>query len=100
MSLSEATFNTLDHDKNPESMRRYFVEYLLKLLPNLKSNQQASPEIAYSIAGMLSSHFAQTLNNNDPLLEIMIIAGELETSPANSLELTEELIRKIESLIV
>ena len=47
---------------------------------------------------MLSSDFAQTLKDDDPLVEIMIIAGELEIAPENTLELTRELIQKIEAL--
>lgn len=73
------------------------MDFLLELLPSLRSDEQSSPEIAYFIAGMLASSFARTLSEDDPLMEIMIIAGELEVSPNNAAELTKELVRKIEA---
>jgi len=89
MTSSEATLNVLDQNNDPEITRSYFVDFLSGLLPDLESDQLSSSQIAYSIAGMLSSDFAQKLSDDDPLMEIMTIAGELEVAPENTPELTK-----------
>ena len=91
------TFNTLEQN-DPSEARRHAVSFLNDTLLALKSGKQPASKIAYEIAGMLATRFARSLSEDDPLLEIMIIAGELEIEPNNTKELTEELVQKIEAL--
>lgn len=71
------------------------ISFFNDALLALKSGKQP----AYEIAGMLASKFTQSLEEDDPLLEVMIIAGELEVKPKNTEELTQELIAKIETVM-
>ena len=86
----------LEQKEDHNFSRRSFIDFLTECLVHLKSLDQDPSHTAYLIAGMLDTEFAKTLEDHDPLTEIMIIAGELEVSPVNKSELTAELIEKIE----
>ncbi|HMH70019.1 MAG TPA: hypothetical protein VK502_01345 [Candidatus Saccharimonadales bacterium] len=94
---SQEIFNALERD-NTMTTRQHLIGFLDDVLLTLKSDKQAAPMVAYEIAGMLSTHFSRSLPEGDPLLEIMIIAGELEVESEDTEELTQELIKKIEAL--
>lgn len=96
MGLQE-TFDSLERDKLADA-RRHFISFLHDASLTLKSNERPPTTVAYEIAGMLSTQFARSLPKGDSLLEIMIIAGELEINPTNTKQLTQELIAKIELL--
>lgn len=95
MKSYESTYNSLDQRK-PHEARAALISFLSEILPDLTSGEQPAPEIAYVITCMMSSNFAHTLKDDDPPMEIMTIAGELEITPKNTQDLTRELIEKIE----
>ena len=89
----EELFNKLD--TNLANARQEFVDYLHSVSQELEQDTASAPRIAYDIAGMFATKFAHQLDEEDPLIEIMTIAGELEVKPENTDELRRELIDKI-----
>lgn len=65
---------------------------------SLKSGQDSAAIIAYSIAGLMATDYVKSLPSDDPLNEILVIAGELEIDPENKEALKNELIRAIDQL--
>lgn len=77
-----------------EIVTHFFKDIRLSLL-----NDGADPvHYAYKIAGLMGTNFAHRLSKDDPINEILVIAGELETNPLNAGALTQELMTKIGDL--
>jgi hypothetical protein len=91
---SREMFNRLD-GTDSTTARREFIGYLQTASQKIESDKASAPKVAYSIAGMFATDFAHNLDENDPLTEIMTIAGELEINPNDVEELRRELVRKI-----
>ncbi|HMI08990.1 MAG TPA: hypothetical protein VK497_01155 [Candidatus Saccharimonadales bacterium] len=99
--MNEATkiiYDNLYENHDAAALRSELTLYLKSLLSILADNPELTPQIAYTIAGMMATDYARSLQDDDPLAEIMTIAGELETSPNNASELTHELAQKIRVL--
>lgn len=97
MSLVD-NFKSIDGASSALESRQRLVQILRDKASELQSNPDDYAEIAYQIAGFLATNFAQQLSSDDPIDEILTIAGELETSPDNAVELRKELLQKINSL--
>lgn len=94
--MKSRLFETLDQN-DYEQARKRFGDYLKEaVLPALESGERPVPEIAYGLAGLLAPHFGQTLADDDPLMNIMVIAGELEIESENAEALGSEFITAIE----
>ena len=78
--------------------RRSLIGVLKKLADDLRLNQGEYASIAYSIAGLLATDYARNLKPNDPISEVLFLAGELEIGPPNADELLRELVQRIENL--
>lgn len=96
---SSAQFQSIDSAASLNEARNLVVEYLARGLRYLKSSPDKAGEIAYQIAGLMGTDFARNLDKNDPIDEILIIAGELECAHGNVETLREEIIKKIEAIL-
>lgn len=64
-------------------------------LDRQKAHPQHSRDIAYGIAGLLGTQFAAGLANNDPISEIMTLAGELELPEGQQGDATWDELRRL-----
>lgn len=74
--------NIFDQLNSPDDDLKERKHILLKHLQEQLNYRQQHPDeseqVAYDIAGLLSTDFAQSLPEGDPYLEILTLAGELE----------------------
>jgi len=75
---SELIYDQLDQPKPENQQRQMLAAYLREQLARRNEYPDQSREIAYHIAGLLSTMFAQSLDEDDPYLETLLLAGELE----------------------
>lgn len=94
----EKIYNFLDSEFDPNTKRVELVSYLKHCIESLPNNDNERQSIAYNIAGLLSTNFAESIHNNDPVNEVLILSGELETSDENNAEKWEELSKLIDKL--
>lgn len=92
----EHLFDSLN--SKDDTNRANVVSFLRYDAKRLQSQPELVYQIAYEIAGLMATEFARQLSTNDPIDEILIIAGELEVGPDNADDLRDELIQKIETL--
>ncbi|MFF0492841.1 hypothetical protein ACFYTQ_27740 [Nocardia sp. NPDC004068] len=78
--------------------RAHMTQFLKEQAVRLRDEPGQALQIAYEIAGLMATEFARTLGDDDPLDEVLTIAGELEVDPENADELYKELIEKIGQL--
>lgn len=90
-------FQSIDEVPRSEA-RTQMVQFIKEQAVRLRGDPDQAARIAYEIAGLMATEFAHTLDDSDPLDEILTIAGELEINPKNADELYEELIEKIDQL--
>lgn len=93
----DSVYERIDHLADEQS-RAEITSYLKALLPALSGDLERSTSAAYAIAGLMATEYARNLKNDDPIDEILTIAGELEIGPPNAQELRQELVSKIEAL--
>lgn len=96
--MSSRLFDRIDELPDEQS-RAEIISFLQEQLPALSSDLERSIEAAYSIAGLMATNYSRNLKDDDPIDEILIIAGELEVNPKNAEELRKELMVKIEALL-
>lgn len=81
-----------------EQFRSQVIDFLEKQLPTLSGDIELAVTAAYDIAGLMATKHARALSADDPIDEILTIAGELEINPENAEELRKELVDKIKAL--
>ena len=91
-------FDTIDAAPTPHESRQRLVQILKDEALRLRGNPDKYAEIAYTIAGYLATNFARHLSSDDPIDDILTIAGELEIKPTDAKELQQELLQKIDLL--
>lgn len=75
--MSPAIFDQLNNpiSKNPKAT---LLAYLVEQIASQAARPANSEEIAYSIAGLLSSRFVASLPDDDPYVKVLSIAAQLE----------------------
>jgi hypothetical protein len=92
-------FSRLDTTLPPTAKDRAMMSSFLKEQATaFRAHPDQTTRIAYAIAGMLATRFARNLPEDDPIDEILTIAGELEVNPDNASDLRKELLTKIDAL--
>lgn len=74
----ENIFDKLDSDAPESERRRLLYDYLINQLSRQKEKPEDSEVIAYEIAGLLSTTLATAMDEDDPLLQVLYMAGQLE----------------------
>jgi hypothetical protein len=85
-------------DTSDDKNRITLISFLKEEVKKLQDQPDLAIEIAYSIAGLMATDFARKLPEDDPIDEILTIAGELEIKPDNYEALRNELVNKVNAL--
>lgn len=94
----EKLYNSLDDNINPEINKNELITYLKSCAQLLLSDKTNRAGVAYEIAGLMSTKYARSLENDSELDEILTMAGELETEDASNDDRWMELVNKINDL--
>lgn len=95
---SNNNFESIDAAPTAHESRLRLVRVLKDAATELRSNPNDYAAIAYGIAGFFATDFVRQLSSDDPIDEILTIAGELEIKPTDAKELQQELLQKIDLL--
>lgn len=99
MANYDKQFQSLNKATSLETARQEFIDFLKTEAENLRTRPEDTIQIAYHIAGMLATNSARLIEQtNDPIGEILTIAGELEVNPPEASTLRDELLTKIDVL--
>ena len=74
----EKIYSALDGDGNIPEKRKAAINYLQECVDNLPNDPGERLKVAYKIAGLMSTNFALSLEDNDDIDQILTLAGELE----------------------
>jgi hypothetical protein len=92
-------YDELNTDGNDERSRMVLASFLRRAVTLRNRYPEIERDIAYTIAGLLSTTFAMSLKDDDPCEMILSVAGELELPPAHQGNVTwAELIAMVEAL--
>lgn len=94
----EKIYQSLDNIETNNTNRGLLITYLKECSNNIPKNTENKRSIAYNIAGLLSTKYAQELDEDDPIDKILTLAGELEVDDKDSDTGWLELIDRINSL--
>lgn len=94
----ERLHKSLNSELSPNVKRDELIVYLKTCVNNLPKDDKVRQSIAYNIASLLSTRFADTLKAGDAIDEILILAGELEVSNESDPAKWLQLCRLIERL--
>lgn len=101
LDLWEKTFDQLNCNYPPTVVARENVtEYLKSQIPTLKVSIFEQTKIAYQIAGLLSAEGVRYMRLDDPILNVLELAGKVEL-PARHRAKTEtwgQLVKLIHQL--
>lgn len=94
----DKVFETVEATKEPSLQRQLILNYLNSCLNLLKNDPEARQDIAYNIASLSATEYAQTLDEEDPLDITFAFASELEEEDGNHEDwpLLVELIESLE----
>jgi hypothetical protein len=71
-------YETVQETKEPAIQRQLIVNYILSYVKTLQEDLEARQDIAFNIATFVSTDYAQSLKEDDPLAITLAFAGELE----------------------
>ena len=74
----EKLYETLDDEVSTESRRTNLEIFLKTTIKTLSKTDRR--DFAYSVAGLLSTNYAQSLSRDDLMDRILTTAGEIEVS--------------------
>jgi len=92
----EQTYEILDNKDGSSDKREVLIIYLRNSIESLVGDPELRAKIAYDIAGLMSTSYALSLKDGDPIEEILTLAGELE---ANDSDVTEDKWKQLVTLI-
>lgn len=94
----EKLYNSLDKESTLNTQRQELITYLKTVVNALPENEDIRRTIAYDVAGLLSTHFAKSLDSSDLLDQILTLAGELEVPNQNDANKWAEFYSLIQKL--
>ncbi len=80
-SNTEKIYDALFASQSLEGHEAHLRGYLIEQLARYEREPDRGDEIAYTIAGLMSTPAVMNLHKDDPYLEILQLAGELELPP-------------------
>lgn len=98
MEQNEYIFKHLSEVRDPEKVRLDLASHIKSQLPRFQTVSDDTFDAAYQLAGLMATDYVRTLLDGDSLLEILALAGELETRPPDSKELAREIAAQIAAL--
>lgn len=94
----EKLHSSLDNETISNTQRQELIAYLKASIDTLPEDEGDRRTVAYEIAGLLSTHFAKSLDSHDTLDEILTLAGELEVPDENDAGKWAEFYKLIQKL--
>jgi len=74
----DKVYDTVQETKEPAVQRQLIISYILSYLKTLEDDPEARQDIAYNIATLESTDYAQSLDEEDRLAVTLAFASELE----------------------
>lgn len=88
----EHIYAELDSHKSEPIKEGILRDYLKQRLSSLPVSAPERRKVAYDIAGLLSTSYAKTLEDNSPYEQILTLAGELEVSESDNAQKWTDLL--------
>jgi hypothetical protein len=80
----DKVYDTVQETKEPAIQRQLIINYIMSYVKTLEDDPEARQDIAYNIATLLSTDYAQGLDQEDPLAVTLDFASELEEADEDS----------------
>jgi hypothetical protein len=98
--MEQNIFEELD-TLNVSDAKRLLLEHLIERVEYQSTHETESRDIAYALAGLMATTFIASLPKDDPYVEILSLAGELELPERHRSDATwEELRNRVNMLAV
>jgi len=94
----EKIYQFLDNKEPNNTNRDLLISYLKECSQSVPKDIENRKSLVYNIAGLLSTKYAMSLDENDPIDKILTLAGELETNDKDEDDGWVNLIKMINSL--
>ena len=98
MKQNQDIFKSLWGVQDPEKARLNLASHVKSQLPRFQSVSEDTFAAAYDLAGLMATDYVRSLPDDNPLLDILELAGELEIKPPDSQDLAHEIAAKIAAL--
>lgn len=98
MEQNQDIFESLREVRDREKARVDLASHIESQLSRFQSVSDDTFDAAYNLAGLMATDYVRSLPDDDPLLDILVIAGELEIKPPDAEELAREIAAKIAGL--
>lgn len=95
----EELHHSLDSNKGHESLRQDLIAFLKECRATLPEELEERSRVAYAIASLLSTSFAQSLSQSDIIDSILTLAGELESPDDDASAKWQELCTLIDNVV-
>jgi hypothetical protein len=94
----DKVYDTVQATKEPAIQRQLIMNYILSFVKTLEDDPEARQDIAYNIATLSSTDYAQGLDEDDTLVITLEFAGELEDAEEDNEDwaLLVEIIKSLE----
>ena len=93
----DKVYDTVQETKEPAIQRQLIINYIMSYAKTLEDDPEARQDIAYNIATLESTDYAQGLDEEDTLAVTLAFASELEEAEADN-EYWPLLVEIIQSL--
>ncbi|MCX4098027.1 hypothetical protein [Nocardia sp. alder85J] len=98
MNQEDLSFESLWGLYDSEKARSGLTWHIKSQLPYFQVLSDDTFDAAYDLAGLMTTDYVRSLPDDDPLLGILALAGELEIKPPGSEKLAREIAAKIATL--
>lgn len=94
----DKVYDTIQETKEPAIQRQLILNYINSYVKTLEDDPEARQDIAYNIATLSSTDYAQSLEEDDPLEITLAFASELEEAEEDNEDwaLLIEIIQSLE----
>jgi hypothetical protein len=91
-------FSELQDFSDANKARQDIITFMKEEMCHFASLSDDTYRSAYTLAGLMATDYVRTLPEEDPIVDILSAAGELEITPPESEDLRKEILQKVESL--
>jgi hypothetical protein len=91
-------FSELYDFSDANKARQDVINFIKEEMRHFASLSDDTYRSAYTLAGLMATDYVRTLPEEDPIVDILSAAGELEIAPPESEDLRKEILQKVESL--
>lgn len=96
--MNPEIFQQLSTPYNAKQARSTIIGHITSQAALFEPLTSHSFTVAYNLAGLMATDYVRSLPSNDPVVEALSLAGELEIKPANAEALAKLLTEEIARL--